>query len=99
MARAGLRFSLLGPGADIRSVVALAEAAHAESRFSYISFSSVKVEAIVARIVARPEQSACILAMRGSDVVGMLWCSVGASTKFCQYGARRTVRATLGYKW
>ncbi|AQZ53820.1 hypothetical protein [Martelella mediterranea] len=76
-ARAGLRFSLLGPGADIRPVVALAREAHAESRFSYIPFSPAKVEAIIARIVARPAQSACILATRGGDVVGMLWCSVG----------------------
>ncbi|AQZ51015.1 hypothetical protein Mame_01666 [Martelella mediterranea DSM 17316] len=74
---AGLRFSLLGPGADIRPAVALAEAAHVECRFSCIPFSPAKLEAIIARIVARPAQSAYILAMRGSDVVGMLWCTVG----------------------
>nr|WP_272214561.1 hypothetical protein [Marinicella sp. W31]MDC2880184.1 hypothetical protein [Marinicella sp. W31] len=35
------------------------------------------MEAIIARIVANPSRSACILATRGDDVAGMLWCSVG----------------------
>jgi len=70
-------FSLLGPGTDIAPVIALARAAHAESRFGYIPFSSEKVEALIARIVASPSRSACILAARGDDLAGMLWCSVG----------------------
>ena len=72
-----LRFSLLGAGADTVPIVSLAREAHAESRFGYIPFSSSKVESIIARIVANPARSACVLAARGDDVVGMLWCSVG----------------------
>ena len=36
-----------------------------------------KVEALIARIVASPSRSACILAARGDDLAGILWCSVG----------------------
>nr|WP_272211580.1 hypothetical protein [Marinicella sp. W31]MDC2877475.1 hypothetical protein [Marinicella sp. W31] len=70
-------FSLLGPGADIAPVVALAREVHGESRFGYIPFSPSKVEAIIARIVANPSRSACILATRSDEVAGMLWCSLG----------------------
>jgi len=46
-----------------------------------------------------PDLEGLSLSVNASNLLDKVYVGQCASTKFCQYGARRTVRATLGYKW
>ena len=46
-----------------------------------------------------PKLKGMSFSVNGSNLFDKTYVGQCASTKFCQYGARRTVRASLGYKW
>jgi iron complex outermembrane receptor protein len=47
----------------------------------------------------RPQMKGLSLSVNASNLFDKTYVGQCASTLFCQYGARRTVMATLGYKW
>lgn len=63
--------------AYIEALVTLAQAAHLESRFSYIKFSPDKVRKIAMRALKSPKNSVIFLATGPSGPMGAAHCSVG----------------------
>lgn len=72
-----LSFELVSSDRSIEDLVFLAERAHSESRFSYISFAPEKVRAIAKRALNDPKRHAIMMCRRDSAPIGFLYCSVG----------------------
>ena len=71
-------FELLATSDDrMGGLVALAKAAHEESRLSYIIFAPHKVEAIVRKALADTKRHGIMLCKDHGLVVGAAYCSVG----------------------
>lgn len=73
----GLNFQHLTSTAAMEDIVLLAAQAHAESRFSYITFAPEKVRAIAERALSDPKRHAVMLAWEGGAPVGFVYCSIG----------------------
>ena len=76
-ASGGLKFEVLTSTDVMEDIVFLAEQAHAESRFSYITFAPEKVRAIAERAISDPKRHAVMLCWDGPRPVGFVYCSVG----------------------
>lgn len=71
------RFDIARDESDLPAIVRLAQRAHAESRLRHLPFSEEKVQRLARRAMAEPARHAVMLARRGAEPVGFLYCSVG----------------------
>lgn len=72
-----LSFEVLKDTKAMDDIVFLAQRAHEESRFSYITFAPQKVQAIAERAIADPKRHAVMMARDGEKPVGFVYCSIG----------------------
>lgn len=61
----------------VEDIVYLAGRAHAESRFSYITFAPNKVRSIFEIAISNPKKHAIFLASKNQNPIGFAYCSVG----------------------
>ena len=73
----GPSFRIVDDEADLPALVVLARAAHAESRLREVPFSEDKVRRLARRAIEDPRRHAVMLARRGDEPAGFLYCSVG----------------------
>lgn len=73
----GLRFSVLTRLDKIEDIIFLAQRAHEESRFSYITFAPEKVRSIAEKAISDPKKHAVMMAWYDGAPVGFVYCSLG----------------------
>lgn len=75
--KTSLVFSAIKDNGAMDDIVHLAQQAHEESRFSYITFAPHKVRAIAERAIADPKRHAVMMVWESGKPVGFVYCSVG----------------------